>query len=153
MTGRILGGVTTKTKVPAVEGLFTMDPDEPHLIGGRTPNRDSYIFPRTMGGTDPLSSGGDIDEVLLSRTGRIWSYTNSAYAPPPPYMITTEPFEPVTIAAVELEREKMVVLGQVAAGYGVDDLRTGMEVELVLETLYEDDDHEYLVWRWKPTGA
>ena len=143
----------TKTRVPAVEGLFTTDLDEPHLIGGKTPDRDSYMFPRTMGGADPASSGGQTEEVLLSRTGRIWSYTNSAYAPPPPYIITTEPYEPITIAAVELEKEKMVVLGQVAAGFTVDDLRTGMEVELVIETLYEDDDHEYLVWRWKPTAA
>jgi hypothetical protein len=31
----------------------------------------------------------------------------------------------------------------------------GAEVELVLDTLYEDDDNEYLVWKWRPlaTGA
>ena len=28
-----------------------------------------------------------------------------------------------------------------------------MEVELVLDTLYEDDDHEYLVWKWRPLAA
>ena len=22
----------------------------------------------------------------------------------------------------------------------------------MLDTLYEDDDHEYLVWKWRPTG-
>ena len=26
----------------------------------------------------------------------------------------------------------------------------GTEVELVLDTLYEDDEHEYLVWKWRP---
>jgi hypothetical protein len=46
----------------------------------------------------------------------------------------------------------MVVLGQVAAGYTVEDLKVGMEVQLVLDTLYEDDDHEYVVWKWKPVG-
>ena len=44
----------------------------------------------------------------------------------------------------------MVVLGQVVPGVDVDDLHAGMEVELVLDPLYEDDDHEYLVWRWQP---
>ena len=44
----------------------------------------------------------------------------------------------------------MVVLGQVADGYGVDDLRVGSDVELVVETLFEDDDNEYRIWRWKP---
>ena len=44
----------------------------------------------------------------------------------------------------------MVVLGQVADGFGVDDLRVGGEVELVVETLFEDDDNEYRIWRWRP---
>jgi uncharacterized OB-fold protein len=54
------------------------------------------------------------------------------------------------IAAVELPDEGMVVLGQVAGGYTIDDLRVGGEVELVVETLFEDDDNEYRIWRWKP---
>ena len=41
-------------------------------------------------------------------------------------------------------------MGQVVPGVGVDDLRVGDEVELVLDTLYEDDEHEYLVWKWRP---
>ena len=32
-------------------------------------------------------------------------------------------------------------------------LRVGVEVELVVGTLYEDDDHEYVVWTWAPVGA
>jgi len=39
-------------------------------------------------------------------------------------------------------------LGQVA-GATVEDLRAGTPVELVLDTLYADDEHEYLVWKWK----
>jgi len=56
-------------------------------------------------------------------------------------------------AAVELDAEKMVVLGQVAAGTDPEELSAGSEVELVLETLYEDDENEYLVWKWKPVAA
>ncbi len=54
------------------------------------------------------------------------------------------------IAAVELEVEKMVILGQVTPGWTVDDLRVGDQVELALGVLYEDDDHEYLTWQWRP---
>ena len=144
----------TKTKVPAVEGLFTMDPDEPRLIGGRGTSRESYFFPKDLAGMDPACSGDELEEVLLSRTGRIWSYTNSAYPPPLPFRVTTEPFEPITIAAVELDKERMVILGMVDDGWTVDDLSVGMPVELVLATLYEDDDHEYQVWKWRPvTGG
>jgi hypothetical protein len=46
-----------------------------------------------------------------------------------------------------------VVMGQVVAGVGVDELTVGSDVELVLDTLYEDDEHEYLVWKWRPSGT
>jgi uncharacterized OB-fold protein len=83
----------------------------------------------------------------------VWSYTDAQYAPPPPYVATTEPYEPFALAAVELAGEGMVVMGQVAVGYGVDDLTVGTPVELVVETLFEDDDHEYTMWKWKPVPA
>lgn len=153
-----LGGVTAstgageqpaKSRVPAVDGLFTVD-DPPHLIGGRIPGSDTWVFPLGLGGADPARPGVAPERVLLSRTGRIWSYTDSRYTPPPPYVVTTEPFEPITIAAVELEAERMVVLGQVASGFTVDDLAVDLPVELVLEPLYEDEEHQYLTWKWKP---
>ena len=140
-----------KQRVPAVEGLFTMDAGDPHLIGGRSSN-GSYFFPKDLGGTDPYSDGSPPEEVQLSSRGRVWSYTNSAYPPPPPFVVTTEPFVPVVIAAVELPVEQMVVLGQVVPGVTVDDLTVGMEMELVLDTLYSDDDHDYVIWKWQPVG-
>jgi uncharacterized OB-fold protein len=141
-----------KTRVPAVEGLFTMDEDDPHLIAGRAPN-GSYFFPKDLGGSDPYSPLGPVEEVLLSNRGRLWSYTDSRYTPPPPFVPRTEPFVPVVIAAVELAEEKMVVLGQVVDGVTTADLKVGMEVEMVLGTLYEDDDHDYVVWKWKPVNG
>jgi hypothetical protein len=54
------------------------------------------------------------------------------------------------VAAVEREREQMVVLGQVVPGVGVEALSAGMEMELVLDTLYEDHENEYVVWKWRP---
>ena len=60
-----------------------------------------------------------------------------------------DPYEPFCLAAVELAAEKMVVMGQVVPGVSVDDLSVGDEVELVLDTLYADDEHEYLVWKWR----
>jgi uncharacterized OB-fold protein len=138
-----------KTRVPAVEGWFT-DDDEPALIGTRCTSCGSYFFPReTYLCKNPDCLGREFDDVRLSRTGTVWSFTDNRYQPPPPYM-SGDPFEPYTIAAVELAAEQMVVLGQVVPGVSIDDLHAGMEVELVIGPLYEDDDHEYLVWRWSP---
>jgi uncharacterized protein len=61
-----------------------------------------------------------------------------------------EEFRPFALAAVELADEQMVVLGQVADGFGVADLAVGQPVELVVEELYSDDARDYLVYRWRP---
>jgi uncharacterized protein len=57
------------------------------------------------------------------------------------------------IAAVELDDQKLVVCGQMVPGVDVADMAVGMRVELVLDTLYSDDDHDYLVWKWQPLAA
>ena len=47
----------------------------------------------------------------------------------------------------------MVVLGQLADGVDPATIEVGQEMQLVLATLYEDDENEYIVWKWKPVSA
>src|SRR2546423_15452740 len=120
--------------MPAVDGWFTVDESAPALLGGRCGSCGTYVFPKTRKFCpNPTCASESFDEVELSRTGRIWSYTDARYQPPPPYVPVTDPHEAFAIAAVELEREKLVVMGQVVRGVGVDDLRVGLPVELVLD--------------------
>lgn len=79
----------------------------------------------------------------------MWSWTTNHYPPPAPH-VAADPFIPYTIAAVELADEHMVVLGQLAEGVDPATLQAGTEVELTLGTLFTDDDHEYVVWKWRP---
>ena len=142
----------SKKRVPAIEGWFTMDREVPHLLGTRCTRCSNVFFPKEESFCrNPECAGTEFEEIQLSRRGRVWSFTNNCYAPPEPF-IAAEPFEPYAIAAVELEAERMIVIGQVSAGVGVGDLEAGMEMELVLDTLYEDEDHEYLVWKWRPAA-
>lgn len=142
----------TKKRVPAIEGWFTTD-DEPRLIGLHDPASGSYFFPKDVAIVRaPGHADAELREVELSRTGRLWSYTTNHYAPPEPY-VAPDPFVPYTVAAVELADERMVVLGQLADGVDPEALEVGQEMELVLGTLYEDDDAEYLVWKWRPVAA
>jgi len=142
----------TKSRVPAVDGWFTMD-EPPSLIGLRGVESGSTFFPPTSGvAGDPAAPFEAREPVELSRRGRVWSWTTGNYAPPEPY-VAPDPFVPYTVVAAELEDEKMVVLGQLADGFDAADLRLGQEVELVLGALYEDDENEYVVWKWKPVQA
>ena len=144
---------TTRTRVPAIDGWFTLD-DEPHLLGTRCVQSGTYYFPpETTMSRAPGFADSELEPVELSRTGTIWSFTNAGYQPPEPYLPVSDPYVPFAIAAVSLAEEQLVVLGQVVAGVGVEDLSIGMEMELVLETLYSDDEHDYVVWKWKPVTA
>jgi uncharacterized OB-fold protein len=139
-----------KRKVPAVEGWFETEGPTPHLLGGRCEKCGTISFPReTFFCKNPSCDSAAFATIPLSRRGRIWSYTNACYQPPPPYVPAT-PYVPFAIAAVELEREGLVVMGQLASGVTVDDVKVGQEVELTVETLFANDEHEYLVWKWKP---
>ena len=44
------------------------------------------------------------------------------------------------------------MLGQVAKHVHAADLQVGMEMQLELDTLYTDDEHEYLVYVWAPAA-
>jgi uncharacterized OB-fold protein len=127
-----------------------MDEDDPRLLGTRCTSCGTYFFPRESSFCrNPDCDGTSFEEVALSRRGRLWSWTTNHYAPPPPY-VAAEPFEPYSLAAVELADEHMVILGQVDAGTDPASLRLGAEMELTLATLFSDDEHDYVVWNWRP---
>ena len=139
----------TKNVIAAREGWYTIDAERPRLIGSQCKGCQTYYFPKYDSYCrNPVCDSESFDQVELSHRGKIWSYTNAAYPPPPPF-VADDPYELFAIAAVELEKERIVVLGQLATGVGVDDVSIGDEVELTLETLNEDDDNEYIVWKWK----
>jgi uncharacterized OB-fold protein len=137
---------------PAIEGWFTTGP-EPALLGSRCTTCGTVFFPRAEGFCrNPACAGESFEELPLSRRGRVWSYTDAQYQPPAPYLPSSDPYVPFALAAVELP-EGLVVLGQVAEGYGVTDLSVGAEVELVVERLYTDDTGDRTVWKWKPVSG
>ncbi len=75
---------------PAVEGWFTTG-DEPALLGSRCTTCTTVYFPPTGidgGGfcRNPACDGEEFEQAELSRRGRIWSYTDAQYQPPPPYI-------------------------------------------------------------------
>lgn len=146
------------TTAPALgaDGWFTTDP-EPALVGHRCPACGTVAFPRpALGCPNPRCDSDALEPTPLSRRGRIWSYTDARYQPPPPYVVPGDEHVPFCIAAVELEAEKVIVLGQVVAGVTVDELALGQEVELVVDTLFTTTDDEgetaHQIYKWRPVS-
>ena len=141
-----------KPQVPAVDGWFTLG-DEPALLASRGAETGSYFFPKNLAfSRNPAAPTEELNEVELSRRGRVWSWTTNHYQPPAPYM-AADPFVPYTVVAVELIEEQMVVLGSLTPDCDPATLAVGTDVELTLGTLYEDDENEYMIWQWKPVTS
>jgi len=144
---------------PVIEGWFTTG-EEPRLLASRCTACRNLVFPPVSSDAgaaafycrNPACDGQEHDSVELSPRGTVWSYTDAQYQPPAPYLPAADPFRPFALAAVELP-EGIVVLGQVADGFGVSDLRVGAQVELVVETLNVDETGERTIYRWKPVAA
>ena len=142
---------------PVIDGWFTTDA-EPRLLASRCTTCSNIVFPPVPAGAgaavfcrNPACQGEEHETHPLSRRGTVWSYTDAQYQPPAPYLPASDPYEPFALAAVELP-EGLVVLGQVAEGFGVADLRVGAEVELVVETLHVDETGARTTYRWKPVA-
>ena len=134
-------------QVPIVEGLFTYPPDEPHLIAGHCKSCGTYFFPKGRPVHRPGCRERDVEEVLLSNKGKLASYTWHHYQPP--RFKTEEPFTPYGIGLVDLA-EGIRVVG-VLTGCKFEDLKIGMDVEMVAEKLYTDEQgSERLTWKFKP---
>ena len=138
-------------QVPAIEGWFTWPPSkEPHLIGSHCKTCGDYFFPSVLACHNPRCMSQDVEEVLLSRNGKLYTYTINFFSAPPPY-IPPDPFVPYATAVLELEKEQMKVQGQISQTADFDSLKIGMDMEIVLEPLYKDTEgNEVMVWRFKP---
>ena len=136
-----------KKRVPVVDELFVWSDDGVNLVGSRCLSCNSYYFPKTLTCKNPYCKEKNVDNVLLSRHGKLYSYTIQEYTPPPPFKM--EPLVPFAVGLVELP-EKIRVMGMLA-GIKFEDIRIGMDVELTIEKLYENQNGEEVVtYKFKP---
>ena len=88
-----------------------------------------------------------MEDTTLSRRGKLASWTVVHYPPPPPH-VSEEPFEPFAIAEVTFP-EGIQIVGPMTK-IDLDDLKTGMELETVIETYYVDHGGEAVLgWKFR----
>lgn len=135
-------------KKPIEEGLWTVPSsadDKPHLIGSRCRVCGEVFFPKRTYGICTHCQSIDIEEVVLSRLGKIYSYTVVMQKPPEYYR------GPVPYAEGFVELPEGVRVETLFTGCNFDDLKLGMDVEMIIEKLYEDEDgSEIVTFKFRP---
>jgi uncharacterized OB-fold protein len=136
-------------QVPVAEGVFTWPSDEPQLIGSRCTACGIVTFPTQD--SCPRCASTEMEARLLPRRGRLWAWTVQNFPPPsPPYAgATGKDFEPFGIGYVELPGEVKVESRLTESDPAV--LQIGMEMELALVPLAQDDDgNDVVTFAFRP---
>ncbi len=139
-----------KRQVPVREGLWTTpsSPDEqPQLIGSKCPACAQVYFPRREKGICIRCQHRGLEDVKLSRRGKIHSFSIIMQAPTT-YYIGKVPYAYGLIALPE-----GVSVRAHFTGCDFNDLRLNMPVELVIEKLGEDEQgNEVMAHKFRPIG-
>ena len=133
---------------PIAEGLFALSDGKPSLIVTHCKSCGDYFFPKTFTCHNPKCKTKEIEEVMLSRKGKVSTYSVMCYPPPPPYVVP-EKYVPIPVVAVAFP-EGINIIGMME-GCEQKDLKIGMEVELITNVIYTNKNNEDIVcWKFKP---
>ena len=139
--------MTDAKRVLMGEGLFSPELGDGHLIGTHCRSCGDYFFPRTFTCHNPQCEAKDVEDVPLSPTGKVSTYSAMSYPPPPPY-VAPKDYQPIPVVAVEMP-EGIHIIGMMEA-CDPADVSIGMEVKTVITVLYANDKGEDLVgWKFK----
>lgn len=139
---------TEHSPVPILSGFFEGSGEAARLIGVRCKTCGTYSFPKFRDIHKPGCAKRDLEEVLLSKTGEVQTYTIQYYQPAPVF-VGPDPFVPYAIGSVALP-EGISVLG-IMTDCVLEELKVGMRVEVLAETLYSDETgREFQTWKFRP---
>jgi uncharacterized OB-fold protein len=139
---------TSQKKIPLREKLWTYSADpegDPRLIGSRCLDCGEIYFPLRTEGFCTNCQSDNFEEIQLSPHGKIYSFTTVMQRPPVYYRGAV----PYAIGYVELpEGVRVETLFSIN---NLEQLRIGLEVELVIEKLHDDEEgNEVLTYKFKP---
>ena len=137
-----------KRQIPLQEGWYHI-PDSPsekgYLIGTRCLDCNEEFFPRRIYCAACTSS--NVEEKALSTRGKIDTFTISRLTPPGSIMEA-----PYVLAKVELPEGPLVTT--VITDCDPEKVDIGMEVELVIQKVKEDDEgNDVMAYVFKPVGG
>jgi uncharacterized OB-fold protein len=79
----------------------------------------------------------------------VWSHTVLHYPPPPPFTMTALPY-----AVAQVDLAEGIRVGGMLTPEAAEQVRIGMEVELVLDPIRTDEfGTEILTWKFAPAAG
>jgi uncharacterized protein len=138
------------TWVPLKEGLWIDERDTGgtlQLVGSECSDCGEICFARREIGFCGYCQSRNLKEVRLSDRGTVYSYTVVMQRPPEYYK------GPVPYAIGFVELPEGVRVETLFTDCDFEDLRIGMEVELVLRKLHQDEEgNDVVTYMFRPTG-
>ena len=131
----------SKERVPIREGCITKDKAGGRLLASKCKSCGQIYFPALERCVECYRQ--DMEEVKLSKTGKIYTYT-VVQMPVKNY----EP--PFALAWVELPEG--VRLFTQLKDWENKELKIGMDVNLVIDTLWEEEEKEVYGYKFVPVG-
>ena len=136
-----------KEKKPALEDLFEISEDGAQLMSAKCNSCGTYFFPASHHQHRPGCSREGVEDVLLSKKGKLATYTIQHYMCPPPFK-TMGDITPYGLGVVEFP-EGISVAGLIVDS-DLDALKIGLDMETTTYTLYHDEEgNDVVTWAFK----
>jgi len=135
---------SSRRSVSINEKLFKLPSsgEEPCLTGVKCKSCGELFFPKRMKCIKCFAE--EMEEVALSKRGKVYTYTMVHHATPG----YTGPL-PYAVGAIELPGGIVILSPLTQCDF--DKLKIGLDVELVLEKLYDDDNgNEVISYKFRP---
>jgi uncharacterized OB-fold protein len=142
--------MANKKQISVDESLFIMPTSEKepvHLTGNKCRNCGEVFFPQRKVCAKCFQEG--LEDIPLSRRGKVYSSTVVRRAPPPPYKLLGD-FIPFGLGHVELP-EGLVIPTLFTGCDTSKPLPIGTEVKMTIEKLEEDEEgRDVMIYKFKP---
>jgi uncharacterized OB-fold protein len=138
---------STAKQLPIAEGLYTWPSATPQLIASKCTGCGEVAFPKQS--SCPNCTRDATEEVLLTRRGKLWTWTIQSFPPPPPYTGDVDDFVPFGVGYIELP-EGIRIESRLTTN-DPNELEIGMEMELVIEKFKDGEDgQELMTFAYRP---
>ena len=139
-----------KKRIPVREGLWAEPASgtgKPQLLGSRCLACEELFFPKREIALCGYCQSSELEEIKLSRKGKIYSFSVVTQRPPV-YYKGEVPYAPGFV-----ELPEGIRIETLFTGCDPDSLHVGMDVEMVVEKLHEDEDgNEVIAYKFRPSN-